>query len=247
MYQTQKPKALLERIISASSNPGDVVLDPFCGCGTAVIAAEKLGRKWIGIDVTHLAIALMKSRLMDSFGLDHVNVVGLPSDVGGARALFAQDPYQFQFWAAGLVNAMPRGGKEKKGADRGIDGVVPFIDGANRGRKECLVQVKGGKVQSGQIRDLRGTMEREKAEMALFITLNSPTSEMRTEAAAAGFYRSELWGRDFPRIQISTIDDLLANRLPQLPVGIIGSQQAPRLRRQGGPRQVPLAIRAEDE
>lgn len=229
-YPTQKPMALLERIIAASSNPGDIVLDPFCGCGTAISAAEKLGRRWIGIDITHLAISTMKSRLHREHPGVPIHVVGDPRDVGSARALFEQDPYQFQFWAAGLVDAMPRGGTEKKGADKGIDGIIPFVDGPKRSRMECIVQVKGGKVQRNQIEQLRGTIEREKAAMGLFITLNPPTSEMKTEAAAAGFFESTMLGRHFPKIQIVTIEELLTGRFPSLPMREIWGKQAQRIR-----------------
>ena len=133
-YPTQKPEALLERIIKASSNEGDVVLDPFCGCGTAVAAAQKLNRQWIGVDVTHLAVALMKSRLKTAFDLDPVkdyDVVGEPQDEGGARALWEQDPYQFQYWAVSLLEAQPQQ-EQKKGADGGIDGLIYFLDGPKR-------------------------------------------------------------------------------------------------------------------
>ena len=206
-YPTQKPQALLERIIQASSNEGDVVLDPFCGCGTAVAAAENLKRRWIGIDVTHLAVALMKSRLRTAFGIvpgKDYRVVGEPADVGGARALAEQDRYQFQFWAMSLLEALPRE-DGRRGADRGIDGVLYFVDGPRSGMEKAIVQVKSGKVSSPHIRDLKGTVEREKAALGLFITLEEPTSAMRTEAVSAGFYRSEVWQKDYPKIQLRTI------------------------------------------
>ncbi len=222
-YPTQKPQALLERIIEASSNEGDVVLDPFCGCGTAVAAAENLKRNWIGIDVTHLAVALMKSRLRTAFdlhpGADY-EVVGEPADVGSARALAEQDRYQFQYWAMSLLEALPRERDGRRGADRGIDGVVHFIDGPRRTTKKAIVQVKSGKVSSPLIRDLKGTVEREKADLGLFITLEEPTRDMRTEAASAGFYHSEIWQREYPRMQIRTIAELLEGRefdIPQHP------------------------------
>ncbi len=211
-YPTQKPEALIERIIASSSNEGDVVLDPFCGCGTAVAAAEKLKRQWIGIDLTHLAVALMKNRLKTAFNLLPVRdyaVVGEPVDVGSARALAQQDRFQFQFWALSLLEAFPRE-QGKRGADRGIDGVLYFIDGAKRAAKKVIVQVKSGRVTSSHVRDLRGAMEREKAAMGLFITLEEPTREMRTEAFNAGSYRSEVWQRSYPRLQIRTVGELLA-------------------------------------
>ena len=211
-YPTQKPQGLLERIIQASSNPGDVVLDPFCGCGTAVAAAHRLGRRWVGIDVTHLAVALMKNRLKTAFdllpGRDY-QVVGEPVDVGGARALADQDRYQFQFWAMSLLEALPRE-QGKKGADRGIDGVIHFIDGPRRTTHKAIVQVKSGRVSSPHVRDLKGAMEREKAALGLFITLEEPTSAMRAEALSGGFYHSDVWQRNFPRVQIRTVGELLA-------------------------------------
>ena len=240
-YQTQKPQALLERIIQASSNEGDVVLDPFCGCGTAVAAAEKLKRRWVGIDVTHLAVALMKSRLKTAFdivpGRDY-EVVGEPADAGGARALAEQDRYQFQFWAMSLLEAFPRE-QGKRGADRGIDGVVYFIDGPRRSPQKAIVQVKSGKVSSPLIRDLKGTVEREKAALGLFITLEEPTREMRTEAVSAGFYRSEVWQRDFPKLQIRTVAELLDGRGFELPQHPSMYQPAQRVERPEG-RQAGL-------
>ena len=218
-YPTQKPEALLERIIQASSNEGDVILDPFCGCGTAVAAAHKLNRQWLGIDVTHLAVALMKSRLKTAFNLDpgaDYAVVGEPRDVGSARALWEQDPYQFQFWAVSLLEAQPQA-EQRRGADRGIDGIIYFVDGPRRTPQKVVIQVKGGRVSSPQIRDLKGVVEREKAALGLFISLDDPTRDMRTEEAGGGFYHSELWQRDFPKIQIRTIADLLADRGFDLP------------------------------
>ncbi|MDZ4180412.1 MAG: DNA methyltransferase [Coriobacteriia bacterium] len=218
-YPTQKPVALLERIIEASSNPGDVVLDPFCGCGTALVAAEKLGRRWVGIDVTYLSIAVMKARLADSFGLLDVPVVGQPTEVAGARAL-AEGPdgrYQFQWWALGLVDAQPVGGQKKKGADAGIDGVIGFTDAGGR-RDRVIVSVKSGGVNASMIRDLKGTLEREKAALALFVTLDEPSKPMKQEAAEAGFWHSEVWNRDYPRIQIISIRELLEEgKHPDLP------------------------------
>ena len=235
-YPTQKPQALLERIIEASSNEGDVVLDPFCGCGTAVAAAEKLKRQWIGVDVTHLAVALMKNRLKTGFnivpGKDY-EVVGEPADVGSARALAEQDRYQFEFWAMSLLEAFPREQK-KRGADRGIDGVIHFIDGPRRSAHKAVVQVKSGRVSSPLIRDLKGTVEREKAALGLFITLEDPTRDMRTEAVSAGFYHSDVWQRDYPKIQIRTIEDLLGGNTFDLPPHPSMYQAAQRVRRPEG-------------
>jgi len=212
-YPTQKPLALLERIIQASSNEGDMVLDPFCGCGTAIAAAQKLKRCWIGIDITHLAIALQKYRLKDMFDImpnKDYRVVGEPTDIGSAHQLASENRYQFQWWALSLAKAKPLGGEGKtgkKGRDRGIDGVITFIDDKKETVKDVLVQVKSGKVKSGDIRDLRGTVEREGASMGVFVTLEPPTHDMETEAVSAGFYESG-FGTKFPKIQICTVEEL---------------------------------------
>ena len=218
-YPTQKPEALLERIILASSNEGDVVLDPFCGCGTAVAAAEKLQRQWLGIDVTHLAVALMKSRLKTTFNLEpgqDYAVVGEPQDEGSARALWEQDPYQFQFWAVSLLEAQPQS-EQKKGADRGIDGVIYFVDGPRRTPQKVVIQVKGGHVSAPQVRDLKGVVEREKAALGLFISLEAPTGPMRSEAASGGFFHSDLWQREYPKIQLRTVSEMMAGQGFDLP------------------------------
>ena len=223
-YPTQKPLALLERIIQASSNPGDVVLDPFAGCGTAIAAAQSLDRRWIGIDITHLSVSLLKYRLESMFGLlpkrDYA-VIGEPVTLASARQLAQDDPYQFQFWALSLVQARPLGGQEgsrtgKRGADRGIDGVITFLDGSIDAPRRAIIQVKSGRVQPGFIRDLAGTVQREKAAIGVFITLEPPTREMTAEAASAGFYESANWGA-FPRLQILTIQDLLDGKTVQMP------------------------------
>lgn len=231
-YPTQKPEALLERIVEASSDPGDVVLDPFCGCGTATIAAQKTGRRWIGIDITYLSIAVMKARLKDSFGIE-VPVIGQPTEVEGARQLAHSEDgrYQFQWWALNLIDARPLGGTEKKGSDRGIDGRVTFTIGPKGEMGQALVSVKSGKVNSSQIRDLKGTIEREKAEIGVFITLEDATREMELEATTAGVYTSPIDGRDYPRIQILTIRELLEEgKKPMLPLLILSPyQQAERI------------------
>jgi site-specific DNA-methyltransferase (adenine-specific) len=225
-YPTQKPLALLERIIQASSNPGDVVLDPFSGCGTAIAAAQKLGRRWIGIDITHLAIAMHKSRLKEMFGLQpgkDYAIIGEPQDIAGARQLARDDRYQFQWWALSLVGARPLGGAPdseragKKGSDRGVDGVITFLDAKDKVRR-ILVQVKSGRVKSGDVRDLHGVLDREKdAAIGVFITLEPPSREMVTEALSAGYFTSELWKQDYPRIQILTIEELLAGEQIKMP------------------------------
>ncbi len=224
-YPTQKPEALLERIIAASSNPGDIVLDPFAGCGTAIAAAQKLERRWIGIDITHLSIALLKYRLEDMFQMkqgEHYAVVGEPHDLAGAAQLAKEDRYQFQWWSLSLVRAKPLGGQEgskrgKKGSDKGVDGVINFIESQTGAPKRVLVQVKSGHVKSGDVRDLRGTVEREQAAIGVFITLEKPSRDMESEAAQAGFYHAPGWNRDYPRLQILTIDDLLNGKQIAMP------------------------------
>jgi hypothetical protein len=209
LFPTQKPEALLERIIKASSNEGDVVLDPFCGCGTAVVVAERLKRHWIGIDITHLAVTLMKHRLRDAFG-DNVEyrVIGEPVSLPDAEALAEQDPYQFQFWALGLVGARPV--EQKKGSDKGIDGRIYFHDEGEGGKtKQVILQVKAGHTTSAHVRDLRGVVQRENAEMGVLITMQEPTQAMRAEAAGAGFYRSPGWNQSYPKLQILTVNELL--------------------------------------
>ena len=231
-YPTQKPVELLERIILASSNEGDIVLDPFCGCGTTIAAAHKLGRRWIGIDITHLSIALQKYRLADTFelvsGTDY-DVIGEPTTVEGARSLATDSAndgrYQFEWWALSLLRAKPTGGKTgsrkgKKGADKGIDGIINFFDEDGKGRKKpqkVVVQVKSGVVKSGDIRDLKGTAEREKAAIGVFITLEKPTLDMQKEALSAGYYESPRWGRKYRRLQILTIGDLFGGESVSMP------------------------------
>lgn len=206
-YPTQKPEALLRRIIEASSNEGDVVLDPFCGCGTAVAVAQCLNRRWIGIDITHLAITLIKHRLQDAFGnTADFDILGEPVALADAKALAQEDPYQFQWWALGLVGARPV--EQKKGADRGIDGCLYFHDDQKGGRtKQIILSVKAGQVHVSHLRDLRGVIEREKAAIGVLLCLEKPTKPMRTEAAGAGFYESP-WGKHL-RLQILTVAELL--------------------------------------
>ena len=222
-YPTQKPEALLERIITASSSEGDVVLDPFCGCGTAVAVAERLGRNWIGIDITHLAISLMKSRLRDSFGSDlsDYEVVGVPQDVASAKALALESEhdgrYQFEYWALGLVDARPSN-KNGKGADAGIDGYINFFDDNSGKAKKIIVQVKSGNVQRDMIATLKGDMTRENADIGIFITLNQPTRPMIQEALSAGIYTPKHYpDHHYPRVQILTIEELLSGTQAEYP------------------------------
>ncbi|MDE2787705.1 MAG: DNA methyltransferase [Chloroflexota bacterium] len=237
-YPTQKPEALLERIINASSNEGDVVLDPFCGCGTATVAAERLNRRWIGIDITHLAITLVRHRLHDSFGdaLRPYEIVGQPTDSGSAAALAEQDRYQFEWWALGLVDARPANDR-RRGADAGVDGYINFFDDNSGRPKRIIAQVKSGHVNRGMIATLKGDMEREKAEIGVFITLQPPTEPMRQETLSAGIYTPEHFpDQQHPRVQILTIDELLAGQSVSYPRGGAPAtfRQAPRRRRTQG-------------
>jgi len=231
-YPTQKPLALLERILQASSNEGDIVLDPFCGCGTAIVAAQKLNRRWIGIDITHLAIALIKYRLSDMFDLKEgkdYRVVGEPTTVAEARALAQQDRDEFQKWAIGLIpRARPY--QDKKGKDTGIDGVLFFKDDL-KDPKRALIQVKSGRVSVKDIRDFRGVLEREGATLGLFVTLEPPTRDMVQEAAQAGFYTTPLGNLRIPRLQIRTVEELLAGKGFEIPSAalLMGVAQAERV------------------
>jgi len=218
-YPTQKPETLLERIIKASSNEGDVVLDPFCGCGTAIAVAQKLQRKWIGIDITHLAITLIKNRLKDSCNIEakrDYEVVGEPVDLSGALHLAHEDRLQFQWWALGLVGARPV--EKKKGADKGIDGRRNFIDGKRRDEKYMIFSVKSGHTGVKDMRDLGWVVEREKAAIGVLITLEEPTRDMRKEAAGGEFYHSDYQNTKHSRLQIITIEELLAGKKLDLPV-----------------------------
>ncbi len=243
-YPTQKPVALLDRIIHSSCPEGGVVLDPFCGCGTTIAAAQALDRPWIGIDITHLAITLIKQRLKDSFGIEQVvrttpsgkgetakvgeaaaeygeatkrtfHVVGEPTSEPDAAALAASDPYQFQWWALGLVGARPV--EQKKGADKGIDGRIVFQGDKPGSFESVILSVKAGKTGAAHVRDLKGVLEREKAAIGVLISMQEATSPMKTEAVTAGFYESALWGRKYPKIQLFTVADLLAGKTIEMP------------------------------
>jgi site-specific DNA-methyltransferase (adenine-specific) len=211
-YPTQKPLALLERIINASSNPGDLVLDPFGGCGTTIDAAEKLGRKWIGIDITQLATSLIKNRLRDTYG-DKIEIItiGEPVTPNEASILAEQDKFQFQWWALGLVGARPV--EQTKGADHGIDGKILFRDDLKASKAEqVIIQVKGGKTGVKDVRDLRGVLDREKAAMGVLISLQPPTGPMEAEAASAGFYTHKMNEQQYPRLQLRTVKELMEGK-----------------------------------
>lgn len=220
-YPTQKPLALLERMIQLSSNQGDIILDPFCGCGTAIHAAQKLGRNWVGIDITSLAISLIKYRLTTAFPTIQFMTIGEPKDLDGAKQLAEDDKHQFEWWALSLVKAKPSGegaapGQGKKGADSGKDGLIFFRDTGDKLNK-VVVSVKGGKnVGVDMVRSLGDVVDEQKAAIGLFITLEPPTKPMIDWAAKKGLFHSDAWG-DFPKIQILTITELLAGRKVAMP------------------------------
>ena len=216
-YPTQKPLALLERIISASSNPGDIVLDPFCGCGTTISSAQALNRPWIGIDITHLAINLIKTRLVDSFGnAVAFRVIGEPVSLPDAERLAESEPFQFQAWALGLVGARVAT-SARRGADKGIDGKIVF-QGDKPGSFETVVlSVKAGHTNVAHVRDLKGVLDREKAAIGVLISMQEPTAPMRTEAVTTGFYESATWGRKYPKVQLFTVAELLAGKKVEMP------------------------------
>jgi hypothetical protein len=249
-YPTQKPQSLLERIVQSSSNAEDIVLDPFCGCGTTIAAAQKLKRHWVGIDITHLAITLIKHRLQSAFGKKvHYQVIGEPVDLGGAKELAQQDPYQFQWWALGLVGARPT--EQKKGADQGIDGRLYFHDEhAGSGKtKQIMFSVKSGHLSPAHVRDLWGVVEREKAQIGVLISMEEPSKSMRTEAAKAGFYEPPFGGKEkhYPRLQLLTVAELLQGKgiaYPEFRANVT-FKKAPEVKEQK--RSSPELLPFEDE
>ncbi len=244
-FQTQKPEALLERIINSCTKEGDWMLDPFCGCGTAITAAEKLHRHWIGIDITWLAINLVKGRLSNMFPGIQFKVEGEPRDIGAAREL-AKDRYQFQWWALSLIDARPVGStptkprEGRKGADEGIDGWLRFADGAEGHVEKIVVQVKSGHVGVKDIRELRDVVSRQKAAIGLFLTLEEPTGEMIKETKATDPYISSTWKHEYPKIQILTINDLLTGKRPNIPPTTSVYQEAPLAKRASSHQQKSL-------
>jgi DNA modification methylase len=216
-YPTQKPESLLERIIKASSKENDIVLDAYCGCGTTVAVCQKLDRQWIGIDITYQSISLILKRLEDSFPgvLKTIKLHGIPKDIESARALANKTDdrtrKEFEKWAIltytnnkAVINA-------KKGADKGIDGIV-YFQGDKNDPEKIIFQVKSGKVKSGDIRDLLGTMTLESASLAIFITLEEPTKDMLKTAKSAGFYQSKYMSHSCDRIQIVTIKEIIEDQ-----------------------------------
>jgi DNA modification methylase len=205
-YPTQKPIALLQRIVQVSSNEGDVIFDPFCGCGTAVYAAHLLGRKWIGCDIAILSVRLIRDVLLKRYGLTEnkdYEISGIPLSVEGAEELFDHDPHQFQHWAVELAGGFS---STKTTGDKGIDGRIHFE--VKKKLNNMVLSVKGGKLSPAFMRELRGTFEREQSDtkMGGLICLQQPTKGMREEAASAGIYT--VLGKDYDKLQIRTIQEL---------------------------------------
>ena len=235
-YPTQKPLALLERIIAASSNEGDVVLDPFCGCGTAVHAAQKLGRQWIGIDVTHLAVGLIEKRMKEAFPALEFEVKGRPQSLASAQDLAKRDKHQFELWALSVVDADPwKGGR--KGPDGGIDGIIWFKPDGKKTEK-AIVEVKGGATGVKDVGRLAQVMEREGAKIGVLITNQLPTRAMERDAAAVGVWENEYTGRKHPRLQIITLAELFQNKRPDIPW--VDTSVAKKARREETSKQAKL-------
>lgn len=217
-YPTQKPLALLERIINTSTSPGDVVLDPFCGCGTAIDAAQKLERRWAGIDVTYIAIDLIEKRLLATFGpeIEETYVVsGIPHDKAAAFALFKKNPFDFERWAVSMVGAQPNA---KQVGDKGIDGVARFPLGGKNQIGRVIVSVKGGtQINPAMVRDLAGTVQTQKAEMGVLILMGEPTRGMIDAVNHAGNYTHPGSHDVFPRLQIISVPQLLNGSRPKMP------------------------------
>ncbi len=229
LFPTQKPDALLRRIIEGSSNKGDIILDPFCGCGTSIVVAEDMKRKWIGIDITYLATSLIKHRLKDLHGKNlKYKILGEPVTIEDAQQLALQDRFQFQWWALGLISARPT--DKKKGADQGIDGRIYFHDDLKTNKtKQIIISVKSGGVKSSDIRDLKGVMTRELAEMGALITLENPSRPMIKEAISAGFYHSKMMDKKYTKIQIITVEELLSGKSLDYPhIGNVSIKKASR-------------------
>ncbi len=251
-YPTQKPLALLERIITASSQKDGVVLDPFCGCGTTISAAHHLKRNWIGIDITYLAINAIKGRLRDTYGEDmdkSYRMIGKPESLPDTQALAGQDKYQFQWWALDMVQAAPMLEDRKKGADKGIDGTISFHDEYGAVTKKVIISVKGGQLKATDVRDLRGVIDRENAQIGVLLSLDEPTQKMRTEAATTGFYNSPDDGTRHPRLQLITTEQLLQGAtidMPRRRHGYSLLKKAPKGSTSSDAGQAPLSLVAEE-
>ncbi|MEU8172208.1 DNA methyltransferase [Microbispora hainanensis] len=227
-YPTQKPLALLDRILAASSNPGDVVLDPFAGCGTSVDSAQKNGRRWIGIDITTLAVDLIDARLRHTYGewiTVSYEIRGIPRDMAGARALFARSPFEFERWCVMTVDGQPN---DKRSGDKGVDGVIRIPLDGRGGSDRVIVSVKGGAINPSHVRDLIGTVSSQRAAMGVLITLREPTVGMIDAARHSGVYAWPMNGRKYPKVQILTVRELLQGKRPEMPPTLLPYFQAER-------------------
>jgi DNA modification methylase len=226
-YPTQKPLALLDRIITLSTNPGDICLDPFAGCGTTIDSAQRLNRRWVGMDITYIAIDLIEKRLRHTYGdsiTDTYDILGIPKDKAAALALFSHSPFDFERWAVSMINAQPN---VKQVGDKGIDGVARFPVDGKGGIGRVLVSVKGGKqINPAMVRDLGGTVSTQKGEMGVLILLTQPTRGMTDEMNHAGTYTHPASKEVFPKIQIITVDELLKGKKPKMPPTILPYMQA---------------------
>ncbi|MCZ8119997.1 MAG: DNA methyltransferase [Microcystis sp. LE18-22.4A] len=217
-YPTQKPEALLERIIKASSNKGDIILDAYCGCGTTIAVAERLERNWIGIDITYQSISLMLKRLEDSFGknvLDKIELNGIPKDLESAKALATKPDdrtrKEFEKWAVLTYSNNRAVINDKKGADKGVDAIA-YFQGDKDNREKIIFQVKSGNIKSGDIRDLQGTMTLQGAALGIFITLKPPSKDMVQTAKSAGIYRGRYMSQSVDKIEIVTVQEILEQK-----------------------------------
>jgi DNA modification methylase len=227
-YPTQKPEALLARILESSSNPGDVVLDPFCGCGTTVAVAEELGRRWIGIDITYIAVDLIRERLENTYGdkVTPFEMSGIPRDAGGAASLFKRNPFEFERWAVSLVGGQPNA---KQVGDKGVDGRIQFPSDTAKGVGKILVSVKGGQqINPAMVRELQGTVDAQQGAIGILILMKHPTPGMIDVANKSGTYTWPVTGKTFPRLQLLTVEQLLQGAKPDIPTPFPAYMQAER-------------------
>lgn len=225
-YPTQKPTALLERILVASSNPGDIVLDPFAGCGTTIDAAQKLDRRWIGIDITTIAVDLIDARLRLTYGesvKSSYKIHGIPQDAAGAQALFKYSPFEFERWVVMLLDGTPN---QKQVGDKGSDGVIRFLLDAKGATGRAIISVKGGATNPGHVRDLVGSVQSQGAELGVFVCMAKPTKGMLDAANHSGIYAHPADKKQYPRVQIVTVEQLLNGESPRLPVTLLPYVQA---------------------
>ena len=229
-YPTQKPEALLERIIKASTNEGDLILDAYCGCGTTIAVAERLKRNWIGIDITYQSVSVMLKRLEDHYGkscIDNISLHGVPKDFESAEMLANKKDdrvrKEFEKWAVLTYSNNRAMINEKKGGDKGIDGIAYMVDSNEQGENEIkpiIFSVKSNQTLSPSvIRDLNGTIERENAAMGYLITLY-PMNNLVKESKDYGVYKNKLTGMDYKRIEVININEILEGKRLNVPTSL---------------------------